>query len=354
MADAPAPVPDQATEAPQAAAPGATVGEFLPADPNPQNEFDDDSGYSEASDAGSTYTASLASSIRNYRSENGRTYHAFREGVYAIPNDEIELDRLDLQHHLWELSMNGRLYQAPVQNMHNCLDVGAGTGIWAIDFAEEHPETQVTGIDLSPSQPDHVPPNLQFIVDDAEDSWHYRQKFDFIHERMMVGSFNDWAGFCSNALEWLVPGGWVELQDVETLYCDDDSFTLEPPSCDLARWWSTSCKGFDAAGRKMDTSMHHAQRLRDAGFVDVQEKIYKWPTNTWPKDKKMKQIGVWSRENTIQALEGLSMAPLTRFLGWSPDEVKVLCAGARADIRNTNIHAYWALRVVWGRKPDTA
>jgi hypothetical protein len=29
----------------------------------------------------------------------------------------------------------------------------------------------------------------------------------------------------------------------------------------------------------------------DAGFVNVQEKLYKWPINAWPKDMKYKEIG---------------------------------------------------------------
>lgn len=40
----------------------------------------------------------------------------------------------DLQHALFEMSLGGKLILAPVKVVHNCLDVGTGTGIWAIDF----------------------------------------------------------------------------------------------------------------------------------------------------------------------------------------------------------------------------
>jgi ubiquinone/menaquinone biosynthesis C-methylase UbiE len=30
----------------------------------------------------------------------------------------------------------------------NVLDVGCGTGLWAIEFAEEHPSAKVLGTDL--------------------------------------------------------------------------------------------------------------------------------------------------------------------------------------------------------------
>lgn len=32
----------------------------------------------------------------------------------------------------------------------------------------------------------------------------------------------------------------------------------------------------------------NAQRLRDAGFVNVKEKVFKIPLGTWPKNKTMK------------------------------------------------------------------
>jgi hypothetical protein len=38
-------------------------------------------------------TTSLASTIFEYQYENGRRYHAYKAGTYAIPNDETEQER---------------------------------------------------------------------------------------------------------------------------------------------------------------------------------------------------------------------------------------------------------------------
>ena len=48
---------------------------------------------------------------------------------------------------------------------------------------------------------DSVPPNLKFVVDDAEDLWLYEKKFDFIHLRLMAGCFADWPKFFRQAFE---------------------------------------------------------------------------------------------------------------------------------------------------------
>ena len=63
--------------------------------------------------------------------------------------------------------------------------------MWAIEFAEEHPKTEVTGVDLSPVQPAFVPQNCQFIVDDIEYDWAYEKQFDFVHGRFLSMGIRD-------------------------------------------------------------------------------------------------------------------------------------------------------------------
>jgi SAM-dependent methyltransferase len=169
------------------------------------DDHENDSAIGEEDDHYST--VSLSSSVLKYREENGRTYHAYKDGQYLAPNDEPERDRLDLQHHLFNLTFSGSLHICPIgedgTQIHRVLDVGTGTGIWAIDFADEHPETEVLGIDLSAIQPGFVPPNVSFQVDDMEEPWTFREseKFDFIYVRMMTGSFADWPKFFRQAFE---------------------------------------------------------------------------------------------------------------------------------------------------------
>jgi len=55
-----------------------------------------------------------------------------------------ETERLDFQHHIFAMTFDGKLQIAPLpEKLNRVLDIGTGTGIWAIDFADENPDTQV-------------------------------------------------------------------------------------------------------------------------------------------------------------------------------------------------------------------
>jgi len=74
-----------------------------------------------------------------------------------MPMDEKELDRNDLQHHKYTLLLNDRLFIAPVDKevlntpSNRVLDLGTGTGIWAIDMADKY-QAEILGVDIAATQ----------------------------------------------------------------------------------------------------------------------------------------------------------------------------------------------------------
>jgi len=158
-------------------------------------------------------SVSVSSSVYDFVEEFGRTYHRYKEGKYYLPNDEQEQSRLDLQHELALRLLDGKLYLAPIERPHRVVDLGTGTGIWAIEFAEQHPESDVLGTDFSPIEPEYVPPNCRFEIDDMDDDWVYSHPFDYIHGRYIVGFLNDIRKLIRNIYDNLVPGGYVEIME---------------------------------------------------------------------------------------------------------------------------------------------
>lgn len=69
------------------------------------------------------------------------------------------------------------------------------------DMADEHPSAEIKGTDLSPIQPSSVPPNCLFEIDDYNKEWEYKNKFDLIHTRELLGSVPNWVEFFRKALK---------------------------------------------------------------------------------------------------------------------------------------------------------
>jgi SAM-dependent methyltransferase len=204
----------------------------------------------------------------------------------------------------------------PAHDPKNILDVGTGTGIWAIDMADQYPSAVVTGVDLSPTQPAFVPPNCVFEVDDVTEQWTYTPKhFDFVHVRDMFGSVPDWDAFLREVYRCTKPGGWVEMAErgMDTL-ADDD--TLPPDHF----YFKFTAEIFDAAakmGKSFDIWKEAKDRMIAAGFVDVVEVPFKWPVNSWPDDPAEKMLGRFNQFRLNEGCEGFMLRALTMVSGVS-------------------------------------
>ncbi|KXH37308.1 methyltransferase domain-containing protein [Colletotrichum nymphaeae SA-01] len=283
---------------------------------------------------------SITSDIFDYQFENGRSYHSMSEGKYAYPNDDLELIRYDLQHHLWLITLDGELATSPGrETARRVLDLGTGTGIWAIDFADAYPGSEVIGVDLSAIQPDLVPANCSFEIDDLELDWPWEQPFDYIFNRSCAGSWSDFRSMIQRAYDHLEPGGYFEVQDLELpSYCDDGSV---PPDAALYRWQHALVDASNEVGRPINYAVDCLDDLQNVGFVEIHHQIYKWPFNNWPEDPKLKEAGRWNCANLDMGLEAFSLGLLTRVKGWTRDAVEELCTEVKKEVKDTRLHAYW-------------
>ena len=113
-----------------------------------------------------------------------------------------------LMHVILDSEHSNPYFRSPIPDtVQNILDIGTGTGIWCCEVADRYPSAYVQGVDLSPPPETWVPPNCKFEVDDVLKPWMFKQTFDFIHLRHMLGSFTDgqWKGVYKQAYEYMIP-----------------------------------------------------------------------------------------------------------------------------------------------------
>ncbi|KAJ5707343.1 hypothetical protein N7488_007144 [Penicillium malachiteum] len=311
------------------------------------DEFDDDNLEFESEWSDIT---SVSSSILEYEYENGRRYHSNSLGNYMMPNDEEEQDRMDLAHHIWLMLMRGELYKAPIRDPRKILDLGTGTGIWALDIAEKFPQARVIGNDISPIQPSWTLPNIEFIVENFEDEWLYQpDSFDFIHGRLLAGSVANWPEFIKQTYKHVKPGGYFEIQESAVwAWSDDGSLTADSP---LFQYVQALDNAGRATGRELNIYYKLHQWLTEAGFEDVTQFTYLLPYSPWPRDPYLKEIGKYQAVQVNQAIEAYGLRLCTQVLGWGEDPSRIFQAMVKQQLRDKNLHAYVKEVVVYGRKP---
>lgn len=275
----------------------------------------------------------------DYQYENGRRYHAFREGEYHLPNDENEQDRLEMQHAIYRYALDDRLYLAPIPKgeLHDVLDVGCGTGLWEMDVADEHPEAQVLGFDLSPIQPDMVPLNARFLVDDCNAEWVFVERFDLIHTRALTPGIKDWSRYLRQAYEHLKPGGYIELHEIHVpAGCTEASADPKPYFVE----WSELLRD---GGLKTDLDFSAPKRLpgllHETGYTNITVQWQHWPVGPWAKGAKNKHIGrLWAED--MKHVSRNTAAILTRVLLWSAEEFEVFAAKIANEIDDGKKHMW--------------
>ncbi|KAK1758616.1 hypothetical protein QBC47DRAFT_399513 [Echria macrotheca] len=310
-----------------------------------------DAGYE--SDNGSSASTSLAESIRDYIYENGRRYHRFREGRYNFPNDDSEQQREDMKHSMVKMLCGNQLFFAPLgRNPQQILDIGTGTGIWAIEMGDLFESATVLGVDLSPIQPEWVPPNVRFMVDDVESPWlHPRNYFDYIHARHTVMAIKDWPRLMRRSLEHLKPGGWLEIQEV--FHSPISVHGTMPPDHPVAQYWRFIHDGLTRLGVQFHAVANERMKhmMQECGYVNVQERVLHIPIGTWPKNKVLKTVGLYWRTILLDGVQAIALGPLTRGCGWSREQVELFLIQVRKGYHDNSCLAYMPLHIIFGQKP---
>lgn len=203
---------------------------------------------------------------------------------YPLPKDMDEINRLDFQHYLLRSGFSGN-YLAPLQNPSTILDVGSGSGRWAMEMAARFPAARVVGVDLvAPTVDvsqvlgnglDAQPMNFEFAIGNILEGLPFPDaSFDFVHQRLLITAIpmRFWPKVINELVRVTRPGGWVELAECGVPERGGPGLT------GLWASWIAFLKS-----RDVDFTVGHTigKKLTEGGLHNVDQRGMRFPMGAW-------------------------------------------------------------------------
>ncbi|OAL55343.1 S-adenosyl-L-methionine-dependent methyltransferase [Pyrenochaeta sp. DS3sAY3a] len=293
----------------------------------------------------------------------------YQEMFAGAAGAKQEKARLDLQHQIWLKSLEGRLFTSPISPGHNAnqkfeiLDMGCGSGGWAVEMALRYPSVHITAVDITLPLLAHEehPDNIHFLEANIEDVWTFASdlKFDLIHGRMLQSGIHDWPALLQQCEKFMAPGGWLELLDVEHPFrCRTESMGAEPLP-PFVRFGFAAENVWRYNGLDYRAAHTHEERLRTLGLQEVSHQTVEWPLGPWDRDEKPNTAGEMILSNFLRFI---TMAGVTILQGGKPgfgpnhlskEEAEALVKETKADLeQNWKHRRYWlCMKIFIAQKP---
>jgi ubiquinone/menaquinone biosynthesis C-methylase UbiE len=196
-----------------------------------------------------------------------------RTSDYVLALNPAEVERLQVQAHVWEPDVEALLDQIGVQPGWSCLDVGCGAvGILKPLSQRVGPAGHVVGIDNDPrllaAARAYIEveglTNVELLERNALDTGLPRESFDLVHARFLL-VFGQWDALLREMIALAKPDGIVASQET-----DQNSWNFLPEGSTWSRLKQTLEAAFHHIGGDANLGRRTAQLLSQAGLEAVQ------------------------------------------------------------------------------------
>jgi ubiquinone/menaquinone biosynthesis C-methylase UbiE len=265
---------------------------------------------------------------------------------------KYELERLAIQDRIVTTSLGGPLPEQPDPTIfHRILDIGCGTGGWAIETAQTYP-ISVIGIDSNRSFINYareqamaarVADRVEFAVMDAVQGLEFRNDFfNLVNQRLGASYLRtwDWTGAIKEMQRVTISGGIICLTESGIIHYSNS------PS--LTQLFETFYCSMLQAGHLFEASTtgiidHLARLLTQQGCLQVQE-----------KDHLLEYQGETAEgEAYYNNMMRLFRTLRPFFDKWkcTPEDYDALYQQALTDMQQSTFRTRWPLRSAWGINP---
>lgn len=139
--------------------------------------------------------------------------------------------------------MANDIFLSRVEQPKRILDIGCGTGRSTVQLAKRFPDAEIIGVDLSPVPALHPKPKkVQYIQGDvrtlikAGTERFVNGSFDYIYSRLLSLGMTNWEDYISQIISILVPGGWLEIQEMEVEFQDPNGRAMSEYVPEMRMW----------------------------------------------------------------------------------------------------------------------
>ncbi|KAF8066918.1 S-adenosyl-L-methionine-dependent methyltransferase [Lyophyllum atratum] len=285
-----------------------------------------------------------------------------RKDVYQLPVNNEELARLNNQHLLLKMLIGGNYTGAIKEHLayvpgkeQTILDLGCGTGAWAMDMATDFPHCSVVGADVAPMDVGLAPENLRIDVCDANKGLtiYKNNQFDLVNARMIAMGIKDYPSLIGEISRTLKTGGFLQLQEWDFFVVDEQKTTIGSESW-FGRWCAALRHGLAARSASINAAEGLDGMIKVQGTFDAihQHNVWMPIGPCFPKDTaegmRLNLVGEFMRENVKTFIK--NGRTLIVGSGMSAEEYNTLALNATKEVQDVSIPMYLRLNCVTARR----
>ncbi|KAJ7648755.1 S-adenosyl-L-methionine-dependent methyltransferase [Mycena polygramma] len=266
-------------------------------------------------------------------------------GSYVMPavsESEGEVRRLDGLHRALTRYFGGKLSLAPIADVRprKILELGSGSGAWAIHAATEFPEAEVIAVDLSPLPNRKLPANITFkLADVSKDLDFEKETFDIVHGRFVMFHVAYAEAAIKRVAALVKPGGILILEETDLT----SMVRTGGPAVRLQT--EKIIPVFEARHSDTEIGRKLAGIMKSTGyFPDVHVRKAAAPLSGNGIDEALNELGLEFRRSTLQGTDAIK----GRALPNTPDEemIKVF----KEELESKDCEVEMDLYFCWARR----
>ncbi len=265
---------------------------------------------------------------------------------YALPRDTEEVNRLDFQHYMLRYAFQG-LYAAPVDQPASILDVGTGTGRWAMEVAQIFPQARVIGLDVTPPPADQRadqgldirPPNYTFMPGNMLEGLPIADNvYNYVHMRLLFTAIpaDRWPFVISELVRVASPGGWIES-------VESGNLQQTGPAFGRVQGWLNQVLA--RRGVEIDAGKEVGHMLAAAGLANVKSFTINLPTGPYGG-----RLGTMMAQDILSAFNALRGLVTSSGLASEADFEQTMAA-ARVELNAPDCHTVTPFYIAYAQKP---